>query len=141
MFSSILNQYGIDMGDIVQFFFVDKELCNLKIGQQFFWILIVDGDLQSLIWEMFCCEICIYICVDNGFKMSSELQKGDWVNSVLKGIVGVSFVFSVCDVGLISMEINVVIKVMQWQMDFCKLKKGDEFLVLMLCEMFDGKCE
>lgn len=85
--------------------------------------------------------MCIYDCIVNGFKMSSEMQQGDWVNSLLKGMVGGSFVVSVKEVGLISSEISVVIKVMQWQMDFCKLKKGDEFLVLMLCEMLDGKCE
>lgn len=32
--SSILNQYGIDMGDITQLAAADKELRNLKIGQQ-----------------------------------------------------------------------------------------------------------
>lgn len=32
--SSILNQYGIDMGDIAQLSSADKELRNLKIGQQ-----------------------------------------------------------------------------------------------------------
>ncbi len=32
--SSILNQYGIDMGDISQLADADKELRNLKIGQQ-----------------------------------------------------------------------------------------------------------
>lgn len=32
--SSILNQYGIDMGDISQLAASDKELRNLKIGQQ-----------------------------------------------------------------------------------------------------------
>ena len=30
---------------------------------------------------------------------------------------------------------------MQWQMDFRKLKKGDEFAVLMSREMLDGKRE
>lgn len=79
--------------------------------------------------------------VDNGFKMSSELQKGDWVNSVLKGTVGASFVSSARDAGLTSTEISAVIKAMQWQMDFRKLKKGDEFSVLMSREMLDGKRE
>ncbi|STS83663.1 cell wall endopeptidase [Klebsiella pneumoniae] len=73
--------------------------------------------------------------------MSSELQKGDWVNSVLKGTVGASFVSSARDAGLTSTEINAVIKAMQWQMDFRKLKKGDEFSVLMSREMLDGKRE
>ncbi|MBN0408932.1 hypothetical protein JTM57_35710, partial [Pseudomonas aeruginosa] len=73
--------------------------------------------------------------------MSSELQKGDWVNSVLKGTVGASFVSSARDAGLTSTEISAVIKAMQWQMDFRKLKKGDEFSVLMSREMLDGKRE
>jgi murein DD-endopeptidase MepM/ murein hydrolase activator NlpD len=37
--SSILNQYGIDMGDISQLAAADKELRNLKIGQQLSWTL------------------------------------------------------------------------------------------------------
>ena len=44
--SSILNQYGIDMGDIAQLSSADKELRNLKIGQQLSWTLTADGDLQ-----------------------------------------------------------------------------------------------
>ncbi len=46
--SSILNQYGIDMGDIAQLSSADKELRNLKIGQQLSRTLTADGDLQSL---------------------------------------------------------------------------------------------
>ena len=37
--SSILNQYGIDMGDISQLAASDKQLRNLKIGQQLSWTL------------------------------------------------------------------------------------------------------
>lgn len=139
--SSILNQYGIDMGDIAQLSSADKELRNLKIGQQLSWTLTADGNLQSLTWEMSRRETRTYTRVDNGFKMSSELQKGDWVNSVLKGTVGASFVSSARDAGLTSTEISAVIKAMQWQMDFRKLKKGDEFSVLMSREMLDGKRE
>ena len=50
--SSILNQYGIDMGNISQLAAADKELRNLKIGQQLSWTLTADGDLQRLTWEM-----------------------------------------------------------------------------------------
>lgn len=122
--SSILNQYGIDMGDIAQLSSADKELRNLKIGQQLSWTLTADGDLQSLTWEMSRRETRTYNRVANGFKMSSELQKGDWVNNVLKGTVGASFVSSARDAGLTSSEISAVIKAMQWQMDFRKLKKA-----------------
>ncbi|NWC63022.1 murein DD-endopeptidase MepM [Cedecea neteri] len=139
--SSILNQYGIEMGDISQLASADKDLRNMKIGQQLSWTLNADGDLQRLTWEMSRRETRTYDRADNGFKMTSETQQGDWVNSVLKGTVGASFVSSARDAGLTSAEISSVIKAMQWQMDFRKLKKGDEFSVLMSREMLAGKRE
>ncbi|WP_455424772.1 murein DD-endopeptidase MepM [Dryocola sp. LX212] len=139
--SSILNQYGIDMGDISQLAAVDKDLRNLKIGQQISWTLTDDGQLQRLTWEMSRRETRTYDRSGSTFKASSEMQQGDWVNSVLKGTVGGSFVTSAKNAGLTSAEISSVIKAMQWQMDFRKLKKGDEFSVLMSREMLDGKRE
>lgn len=139
--SSILNQYGIDMGDISQLASADKDLRNMKIGQQLSWTLSAEGDLQRLTWEMSRRETRTYDRVESGFKMSSELQEGDWVNTVIKGTVGGSFVSSAKDAGLSSSEIGTVIKAMQWQMDFRKLKKGDEFSVLMSREMLQGKRE
>jgi len=139
--SSILNQYGIDMGDISQLASADKDLRNLKIGQQISWTLNDAGELQRMTWEMSRRETRTYDRADNGFKMSAEIQKGDWVNSTLNGTVGGSFVSSAKNAGLTSAEISAVIKAMQWQMDFRKLKKGDEFSVLMSREMLDGKRE
>ncbi|EOC1364424.1 murein DD-endopeptidase MepM [Cronobacter sakazakii] len=140
--SSVLNQYGIDMGDISQLASVDKDLRNLKIGQQISWTLTDSGELQRLTWEMSRRETRTYDRTPaGGFKMSSEVQQGDWVNNVLKGTVGGSFVASTKEAGLTSAEISAVIKAMQWQMDFRKLKKGDEFSVLMSREMLDGKRE
>ena len=139
--SSILNQYGIDMGNISQLAASDKDLKNMKVGQQLSWTLNDDGDLQRLTWEMSRRETRTYDRVANGFKMSSEMQQGDWVNSLFKGTVGGSFVSSATSAGLTSAEVSAVIKAMQWQMDFRKLKKGDEFSVLMSREMLDGKRE
>ncbi|EKY3238956.1 murein DD-endopeptidase MepM [Cronobacter sakazakii] len=140
--SSVLNQYGIDMGDISQLASVDKDLRNLKIDQQISWTLTDSGELQRLTWEMSRRETRTYDRTPaGGFKMSSEVQQGDWVNNVLKGTVGGSFVASAKEAGLTSAEISAVIKAMQWQMDFRKLKKGDEFSVLMSREMLDGKRE
>ncbi|EOY5444324.1 murein DD-endopeptidase MepM [Cronobacter turicensis] len=140
--SSVLNQYGIDMGDISQLASVDKDLRNLKIGQQISWTLTDSGELQRLTWEMSRRETRTYDRTPaGGFKMSSEVQQGDWVNNVMKGTVGGSFVASAKEAGLTSAEISAVIKAMQWQMDFRKLKKGDEFSVLMSREMLDGKRE
>ncbi|MFS3477602.1 murein DD-endopeptidase MepM [Escherichia fergusonii] len=140
--SSILNQYGIDMSDITQLAAADKELRNLKIGQQLSWTLTADGDLQRLTWEVSRRETRTYDrTATNGFKMTSEMQQGDWINSVIKGTVGGSFVTSAKNAGLTSAEVSAVIKAMQWQMDFRKLKKDDEFSVLMSREMLDGKRE
>jgi len=139
--SSVLNQYGIEMGDISTLANVDKDLRNLKIGQQISWTLTPEGELQRLTWEMSRRETRTYDRVDGGFKMSSEIAEGDWVNNVIKGTVGGSFVSSAKEAGLTSSEISAVIKAMQWQMDFRKLKKGDEFSVLMSREMLDGKRE
>ncbi len=46
------------------------------------------GDLQRLTWEMSRRETRTYDRTATGFKMTSEMQKGDWVNSVLKGTGG-----------------------------------------------------
>ncbi|SUX85289.1 peptidoglycan-binding peptidase [Citrobacter koseri] len=78
----------------------DKELRNLKIGQQISWTLTPDGDLQRLTWEVSRRETRTYDRSGTGFKMSSEMQQGDWVNSLMKGAVGGSFVASAKDAGV-----------------------------------------
>lgn len=139
--SSILNQYGVDMSTINQLASVDKDLRGLKVGQQISWTLTPDGDLQRLTWEVSRRETRTYDWVDNGFKMSKETQQGDWTNSLLQGQVNGSFVDSARAAGLTSAEVNSVIKALQWQMDFRKLRKGDRFSVLMSREILDGKRE
>lgn len=58
---------------------------------------------------------------------------------MISGRVNGSFVSSAGDAGLSRNEINAVIKALQWQLDFRKLRKGDQFSVLMSREHFDGK--
>ncbi|MBP2167046.1 murein DD-endopeptidase [Erwinia toletana] len=139
--SSILNQYGIEMADINQLAKADKDLTNLKIGQQISWTLTDDGQLQRLTWEMSRRETRTYDRSGNGFKASSEMQKGEWQNNVLRGELSGSFAASAQRAGLTSGETSAVIKALQWQMDFRKLRKGDQFSVLMSREMMDGKSE
>lgn len=71
-----MNQYGIDMSDISRLAASDKELRNLKIGQQLSSTLTADGDLQRLTWEVSRRETRTYDRTANGFKMSSEMQQG-----------------------------------------------------------------
>ena len=139
--SSVLNQYGIDMGDINQLVRADKDLRNLQIGQQLSWTLTDDGQLQRLTWEASRRETRTYDRSGDTFKPSSEVQKGEWKDTVLAGTVSGSFVNSAKQAGLSSGEISAVIKALQWQMDFRKLRNGDKFSVLMSREMLDGKSE
>ena len=139
--SSVLNQYGIDMGDINQLAKVDKDLRNLQVGQQLSWTLTDEGQLQRLSWEASRRETRTYDRSGDTFKSSSEVQKGEWKDAVLAGTVNGSFVNSAKRAGLSSGEISAVIKALQWQMDFRKLRNGDKFSVLMSREMLDGKSE
>ncbi|MBN7120373.1 murein DD-endopeptidase MepM [Erwinia billingiae] len=139
--SSVLNQYGIDMSDINQLAKVDKDLRNLGVGQQLSWTLTDDGQLQRLTWEASRRETRTYDRSGDTFKSSSEVQKGEWKDAVLSGTVNGSFVNSAKQAGLTSGEISAVIKALQWQMDFRKLRNGDKFSVLMSREMLEGKSE
>lgn len=139
--SSVLNQYGIELGDINQLAKVDKDLRNLQVGQQLSWTLTDEGQLQRLSWEASRRETRTYDRSGDTFKFSSEVQKGEWKDAVLSGTVNGSFVNSAKQAGLSSGEISAVIKALQWQMDFRKLRNGDKFAVLMSREMLDGKSE
>jgi len=139
--SSVLNQYGIDMSDINQLVKSDTDLRNLQIGQQLSWALTDDGQLQRLTWNISRRETRTYDRIDGGFKTSAEMQKGEWQNNVLSGEVNGSFVSSARQAGLSGSEISAVIKSLQWQMDFRKLRKGDRFAVLVSREVLDGKSE
>lgn len=140
--SSVLNQYGIDLGDINALAGSDKMLRNLQIGQTLSWTMTADGQLKSVTWEISRRETRTYERTEKGgFTMKQVLQKGEWKNSVLTGEVNGSFASSARRAGLSSAEINSVIKAMQWQMDFRKLRSGDQFSVLMSREMLDGKSE
>ncbi|MGK3142071.1 murein DD-endopeptidase MepM [Pantoea sp. C2G6] len=138
--SSALNQYGIDIGDINALVMSDRDLRNLQVGQQLSWTLDEDGGLKTLSWEISRRETRTYERTPNGgFKMSAEMQKGEWRNSVLQGEVRGSFAASAQRAGLSGAEASSVIKALQWQMDFRKLRAGDQFSVLMSREMLDGK--
>ncbi len=139
--SSILNQYGVDMSEIAALASADSDLRNLKIGQQLSWTLNDDGELQRMTWEKSRRETYTYDRSGNGFKSSLETIKGEWKDSVIKGQLDGSFITSARAAGLTRGEISSVVKALQWQLDFKKLRKGDEFSVLMSREMLDGKSE
>ncbi|MCK8539134.1 murein DD-endopeptidase MepM [Yersinia ruckeri] len=138
---NILIQYGVEMSDVTLLASQNRDLRNLKIGQQISWTLNDSGDLQSLTWEVSRRETRTYNRVGNTFKETKELQKGEWKNSVLTGRLDGSFVNSAKKAGLTNTEIRAVTKALQWQLDFSKLRKGDQFSVLMSREVLDGRSE
>src|SRR5471030_2417435 len=139
--SSILNQYGIDMSEIAALSDANRDLRNLKIGQQISWTLNDAGDLQRLTWEKSRRETYTFDRSGNTFKSSLQTLQGEWKDSVIKGTLNGSFVTSARAAGLSSAEVSAVIKALQWQLDFRKLQKGDDFAVLMSHEVLDGKNE
>ncbi|WP_291973014.1 murein DD-endopeptidase MepM [Candidatus Symbiopectobacterium sp.] len=139
--SSILTQYGIDMVDVTLLADKHDDLRNLKIGQKLSWAVNDDGELQSLTWQISRRETRIYERGDNGFKERVEMQKGEWHNRVINGRLSGSFVQSAKAAGLTDSEVSAVIKALQWQLDFRKLRKDDNFSVLLSREILDGRSE
>ncbi len=141
--STILAQFGIEAGDVATLANQHKALRNLKIGQTMSWTLNADGELQSLTWDVSRREIRVYTRVGttNSFKEVTEQIKGEWQNSIFQGTIDGSFATSAGNAGLNRAESRDVIKALQWQVDFRKLKKGDKFTVLLSREVLDGKTE
>ncbi|EMI5489429.1 murein DD-endopeptidase MepM [Providencia stuartii] len=141
--SSILTQFGIESGDVATLANQHKALRNLKIGQTLNWSLTDQGELESLTWEVSRRETRIYTRVGstNKFEETKEIREGEWQNSILPGVINGSFAQSASQAGLTRNEGREVIKALQWQIDFRKLKKGDKFTVLMSREILNGRNE
>ncbi|VFP88188.1 murein DD-endopeptidase MepM [Candidatus Erwinia haradaeae] len=137
--SSILNQYGIEMPDIRQLVKADRHLYSLKIGQKFSWTLNTDSQLQRVVWEVSRRESRRYDRIQDKFKLSVLLKTGTWQRDRLTVVVNGSFINSAKLAGLSNSEISEVIKSLQWQIDFRKLRDGDYFKVLTMREMLDGQ--
>lgn len=138
---SILTQFGIDMSEVSALAKQNPALRNLKIGQTLSWVLNDAGELQQLTWEVNRRETRTYNLVNGNFKEAVESQQGEWKNKVVTGTLNGSFVNSARAAGLSRSEVNSVIKALQWQMDFRKLQKGDQFAVLMSREELNGRSE
>nr|WP_246859055.1 murein DD-endopeptidase MepM [Dickeya oryzae] len=139
--SSILTQYGIDMSDIAALADKNAALRNLKIGQQLSWTLDADGALQTLTWQVSRRESRTYTRSGDVFREEIENVEGDWQNKVLTGRLDGSFASSAQAAGLTSSEVREVIRALQWQLDFRKLRKDDSFAVLISREILDGHSE
>lgn len=135
---SILTQYGIDMSDVTLLASQNRDLRNLKIGQQLSWTVNDAGDLQQLTWEVSAAKPAPMTASAIASKSRKRRSRG-MAQQRDQRPGQRQLVSSAGDAGLSRNEINAVIKALQWQLDFRKLRKGDQFSVLMSREHFDGK--
>ncbi|WP_225639613.1 murein DD-endopeptidase MepM [Candidatus Profftia sp. (ex Adelges kitamiensis)] len=136
---SILTQFGMDISDVYMIAKNNLALRNIKIGQTISWTVNNIGELQQLKWKVNSYETRLYTLINGKFQETIEPQQGEWKNKVFTGKLKGSFVNSARIAGLSYIEANVIIKILQWQMDFRKLHQGDQFAVLISREELDGR--
>ncbi|UDG81611.1 Murein DD-endopeptidase MepM [Candidatus Profftia lariciata] len=129
--SNILTNFGIDKSEIFKLIKQYPILSNLKIGQTISCDVNHIGELQQLFWKLNRCETRTYSLINGRFKEFIKSQQGNENNKIITGSLNGSFVNSARNAGLTLTEVNMIIKVLQWQMDFRKLQKGDQFAVLI----------
>lgn len=136
----VLEHSGLDEEISRQMMASYPELKNLKAGQQIYWILDNDGNLEYLNWLVSEREERIYERVNESqFKRQILEKKSVWKEEVLKGQIEGSFYASLKALGLSSKQIAQLTTALQWQVSLNKLKKGDKFAVLVLREYLDNK--
>lgn len=139
--SGILSQFGISNADIYLLTRQHKQLANLRIGQQISWVVNEEKKLQTFSWVISPKNVRIYEREGDRFTERTETREGKWQPAVLTGAIGSNFVADARSAGLTLNEIGVITKALQWQLDFRRLQKGDQFSVVLSREMFENKHE
>ncbi|PJG83329.1 murein DD-endopeptidase MepM [Caviibacterium pharyngocola] len=136
----VLEQSGLEDGTAKDLIASYPELKNLKAGQQFYWILSREGELEYLNWLVSEKEERIYERTESGkFKRQILEKKSVWKKEVLRGQINGSFANSLRALGLDGKQIIQLTTALQWQVSMNKLKKGDKFAVLVSREYLDNK--
>ncbi|MCW9709536.1 murein DD-endopeptidase MepM [Avibacterium sp. 21-586] len=136
----VLEQSGLDNQISKKLIASYPELKNLKAGQQFYWILSKDGELEYLNWLVSQKEERIYeLTSANKFKREILQKKTTWKKEVLKGQITSSFANSLKSQGLDTRQISQLSNALQWQISIKKLQKGDKFAVLVSREYLDSQ--
>lgn len=116
------------------------QLADLQPGQQFYWILDNDGELEYMNWLVSEKEEKIFERKEkNQFAVQTIQKKGTWQQDVVKGTINGDFSSSLKSVGLSQRQINQLASGLQWQIATNKLKKGDRFAILVKREYINGK--
>ncbi|OBX78646.1 peptidase M23 [Haemophilus aegyptius] len=136
----VLALSGLDDLTVQQLLALDPELAHLKAGQQFYWILDKNDNLEYLNWLVSEKEERIYERLEDGkFKRQVIEKKSIWRKEVLKGEIQNSLNSSLREQGLDTRQISQLSNALQWQVNLRKLKKGTQFAILVSREYLGDK--
>ena len=121
----VLVLSGLDDSSVQPLITLDPELAHLKAGQQFYWILDKNDNLEYLNWLVSEKEERIYERLEDGkFKRQVIEKKSIWRKEVLKGEIQNSLNSSLREKGLDTRQISQLSNALQWQVSLRKLKRN-----------------
>ncbi|AHG73213.1 M23B subfamily peptidase [Mannheimia sp. USDA-ARS-USMARC-1261] len=136
----VLEQSGLSASVASNLVKQHSSLAQLEAGQQFYWVLDNEGELEYLNWLVSEKEERVYERQANGkFTYQKFEKKGEWKLDVVRGTIQNSFATSLKAVGLSDRQINQLAVGLQSQIATNKLKKGDKFAILIKREYINGK--
>lgn len=136
----VLVLSGLDDSSVQPLITLDPQLAHLKAGQQFYWILDKNDNLEYLNWLVSEKEERIYERLEDGkFKRQVIEKKSIWRKEVLKGEIQNSLNSSLREKGLDTRQISQLSNALQWQVSLRKLKKGTQFAILVSREYLGDK--
>ncbi|AFP84926.1 murein DD-endopeptidase MepM [secondary endosymbiont of Ctenarytaina eucalypti] len=136
--SRVLSQYRITLTDATMLSQKNLVLYSLKINQPFFWRMTSQGYFRRLTWHVSRRKTRTHEHINGNFKKSITYITDESRAALLTGQLNGGFVTSARLTGLTAGDINSMIKALQWQIDFRKLSKGDQFSVLSSREPLKG---
>ncbi|MFU2076442.1 murein DD-endopeptidase MepM [Gallibacterium anatis] len=138
--ADILGSSGLEIDTVNELYQLDPTLKKLQTGQQLYWILSKDGDLQYLNWLVSRKEERIYERqADGQFTMQVIQKQSIWKEEVLKGDIEGNLYNHLRANGLDSKQIYQLINALQWQISLTKLQKGDRYAILVNREYLNNK--
>ncbi|MEG9475488.1 murein DD-endopeptidase MepM [Mannheimia sp. HC-2023] len=136
----VLEQSGLSASVASNLVKQHSLLAQLEAGQQFYWVLDNEGELEYLNWLVSEKEERVYERQANGkFTYQKFEKKGEWKLDVVRGTIQNSFATSLKAVGLSDRQINQLAVGLQSQIATNKLRKGDKFAILIKREYINGK--
>jgi len=139
--SGVLSRYEVNRSDIYLLTAQYKQLANLRIGQRVSWIVDENNNLQAFTWYESSRNSRIYKRQGDRYAEYIEKREGSWRPVVFSGKIDTNFLVDAKNSGLTLNEVATITKVLQWQLDFRRLQKGDRFAVYIQREMINNRHE